>query len=333
MEDIKLEIQKLLAKGKTSKALDILTDVLSKQNPKFYEELIVIKAENTKTNNLIRTNQISDERAQIRLNRTHAAIISLLSKLEKKENIIKGINKQPEKKKFNLAIGIIMLLLVIIALIYYDQFTENEEDLSNIEAVEIDKNERIGDLVVEELGIEIYPNYRDVYLHNIKTKTFEVRQKTKALINQLELIKDEDLEIHSKIYKYIGLTISNKILTLTASVSDSTERIKYSSKSIISALKAEQLIDEIAYLGDEEYKAQLREWVDTEKHENRILVNKFISMAANYRAKGVVSKEEVITCFRKLAEDAIITEEGYNIYPIINWLQVNQIIKLKNKNE
>jgi len=214
---------------------------------------------------------------------------------------------------------------------------ENEPEGSEYE---YDPDERVLELVVNELGLKIYNEYKDVYIHGqlidsseteiFKVKRATVRKETKQLVRDLNRVEDDSIMLHSKIYKYMGLMVSNKILALTSF--RPTDQITYTKRVFRHVDSLDGFITtKIDQIKDVEYQEEMQEWINFEEHENRIFLNKFICMALNLKAEGETKKEDLIVLYNKMEhDDDILKQKGYHIYPIIKWLFSEGIIEHKH---
>lgn len=219
-----------------------------------------------------------------------------------------------------------------------DEKDENQNEASDFE---IDDNETVMQLVVYELGLTIYDKYKNVYLHGqfsdprdaqvFKKKKEDVRVKTKQLIDNLNLVKDDNIELHSKFYKYIGLLVSDKILALTTD--DKAAKIDYTTKAFGHVNKLNDYLKEVNELPNSEraFQMDMLEWIQEEEHKSRIHLNNFICMAVNHQAGGEIKAGEIKNYHKKMTKEKnILKDKGYHIYPIIKWLFEEGIIEHKN---
>jgi len=316
-------IQGLISEGKSKNALQMLKERFTIENNPALNEVVIIMGEVEELNRLLRINSISDGVFQVRINGVNSSILKLIENYE--SNPITGSNVKTQNKNKFLFISIGLTLLIAISCICFFKYF-NSNDLINQD--EVDKNEIVTNLVEHKLGDSIYQEYRLVYLQGVEIKRYGVLHDTKDFIIRLEEFKDDDLEIHGKIFKHIGLMISNKIICLLTS--SKSEQIDYSNRAISHANQSESLINSIQNIGEKEYRDELANWVSENKHLIRISINKFIASAVNYKAGGTVSVSSLKENFNQVANNDMLVNEGYKVYPIVKRLEEEKIISLKS---
>jgi len=378
METLRSRIIELLSDGDTGKALKVLDEELIEKNHPLHSKLVIINGEYSDVTENLSTNVIGNEEAQRSKNRINKSIIDILDEMDGKEvknPKDQDSEQSPIKSKLKLGlilavVGCLVIVIITLFIVLSDKMNESSNDNPDsitkpedrdstllddgIDTVQIDEfirtefeesdvgidyDEIVADLVINDLGLKIYNEYKDVYLHQQLTdsvhsgvfidKKAEVRSETRQLVRKLNYVKDDSLELYSKIYKHIGLMISNKILALISN--RSSDQIEFTTEAFSHIKSLYGFIDEIKEIEDGEYQNEMQNWIDDEKYESRILVNKFICMAVNFKAEGVTKKEEIVKLYNQMEQDNdIIRREGYHIYPIIKWLFEKEIVEHKH---
>jgi len=318
--DFKKKVQGLISDGKTISALQMLKEKFVGKNNPALNEVIIIMGEFEELNRRTRINAISENELQVRINGINSSILILLEK-HFSSKIPDNTEIRKTKKGF-LFISVVTALTLSLLLFISYKFCNPD----TVNKIIVDRNDIITALVENKLGDSIYQEYRLVYLQGVEIKRYGVLDGTKSLIVQLEEHRDEDLEMHGKIFKHIGLMISNKIMCLLTS--SKQEQIDYSNKALFHADKSESLINAIQNLEDEEYRNDLTNWVTENKHLTRVAINKFIASAINFKSGGTVSVSTLKENFNRVSNNDILVNEGYRIYPIVKWLEQERIISL-----
>lgn len=294
--------------GETEEALDKLVNICKEENLNLLNEIIVIKNNCADNNKKYHTGLIAHSEWQLNRNNINHAILSLLKSSNETKYIFSSNTSKYNTLRWLLPTIIILLSITgIYYFLYYIPNTHNEDKDGNI----------IQNTIVDNLGLKIYPDYKDVYINEVVSKKTATIEKTKSFIQNLMLIDDNSLALNDKIYREIAITISYKILSL---LSDNTsEKIKYSGKGIESASKAKLLVQSISTYEDIEKAKEIQQWVDDERHESRILINDFILKCVDYKYNGGTTKEELMYAYNSLPSINFLSEEGYDDYPIIKW--------------
>ena len=321
MSEIKTKINDLLSHGETEKALELLDEALLSSGSRLHNDLVILKNEFEALNQQIRTHTISETKAQRGKNKINASILELAEMSTTTTH-----NPAPAPQKKNMPPWVLgMLLLLLVAAISWYLIPSKEDPSEAFQTPEIEK------LVSQDLGLTIYPDYEDVYLHGKSDKWYNVRTSTKKLIDDLKAVGDDKLQLPSRIYKYLGLLISYNILATTSQ--EDNERISYSKQAIECATLAEEATKEVPNIKDVAYQKKVRDWIydkDDNKYTN-IIENKLIAFAVNNRAGGDIKEKDIKDLYRDLAEDNILVADGYDLYPIVQWLDSTKIINLNRK--
>ncbi len=279
------------------------------------EDLIFIESAFIELSRKEKRGTLNQDQIEIRQARVKQALLDLLNnKFDKKQsNLAKKINKRKIDRNQNIIITILSILVISsIALLSFDYFSKPNQSTK-------DYNTIVENLVAIDFIGDVYIDYKDAYINDLDHKLPEIRSKAKGIRKRLDLISNDKLELHGIIYKYIGLTLCNKVLALTTK--SDKEAIRFSTLMLENVEHGQKAISKINSVEDEGYKEALHEWVLTEEHNIRFKVNKLIGFAANFKAGGQIEESQMVTLLKELDADYILEKQNYEIYPIIIWLR------------
>jgi hypothetical protein len=313
-------IREFIAEGQTDKALQIFDSYVKNTDKRSHNELIIIRAAFEDVSRKLRTRVISSEEAEVKINALNNSLLDLIHKIENKRSIL---NILPIRKSQNNIVIIAVIAAVFVILVTFFLFSYQIFPFNYSSA---DPNGEVYDLNVYELGLKIYPDYRSIYLDSLISKKYEVRKNTEKLNEKLKKISDDELDHDFKIYKYQGMVIACTILALTSE--DRESQKNYSSQALAYSERAEDLIEQVNNIEDENFKKAINNWLIDDNVKNRILVKKFLASAVNYKAGGQITVDEIRLLYKKIRENNILEAEGYKNYPIVQWLHKNKVITI-----
>ena len=297
--------------GETEAALDILVELYKINKTTKLNDAIVIKVDCEENNRKYHTGLITNTEWQLKRNNINFSILSLIESSSHLSSNVNGevpTESSKSKKKLWFITFFVGCTILAVSLFFHYQNQSNPKP---------SQSENIQNLIVDNLGIGIYPDYKEVYLKRNLSKKTNVIEKAKSFIQQISFFDDKQLDLNAKIYRDISITISYKILSL---LSDNiNEQIDYSAKGIANAENAKMLMSSIKTLQNIEEAKDIQTWADEERHESRIAVNEFILKCVNNKSGGAVTREQVIQSYNLLPSKQFLTEEGYDEYPIIKW--------------
>jgi hypothetical protein len=305
-----MDAKKIISEGKIEEAI-VLIEKDFENKGQSIDDLLLIKGRYYDYKNKVTRNQISHENASIEKAKITQALFEVLeNKASSAQNRLVGKNKK------NTSLMKVMFLIIFVSVSSFfigDYFYSGETDIPS-------KDDDVTDLVLGDFN-KIYPKYRDIYLGGTDNNISDVRLASKEIISKLKIIDNDHLQLHSIIYKNIGIALCYKILALTSL--GNKNKIKYSSLMLEYLSNVEEKINSIEKIPDIQYKKDLNDWIIEEQHLTRLKINKFIASAINVKANGSISKESVRIQLERLDADLLLEEEGYNRYPIVKWARKN----------